>query len=386
MLKKANGEGSINKYKHGWRASLTLGRNEDGKLIRKQFYGKTKTEALNKMDVYKSKSAFGLITKNEKITLQEWVNIWLTEYKINDSRPSTLERYHGIYKNYIKNTELGVIKLKDLKSSNVQIYYNSLIKNKSKSPNIIKSMNKVIKAALNQAQKEQFIILNPCNYVIMPKVEENKEIEIFSLEDQKFFIDALNKHRLCALFKLALGTGLRLGEIIALKWIDINFKTSEVRVCRTFKRVAKIGVLEGKKTEVIEQAPKTKYSARTVPIPSSIIIELKEHKKRQLQEKLLFGEAYNDNGLIFSNELGEPIDARNLTRSYKRILNKSNIPYKKFHALRHTYATRLFENGVPLKTIQILLGHSKLEITSNIYTHVLPEEKIKAVEVLNNYL
>lgn len=385
-IKKSNGEGSISKYKNGWRASITVGRDENGKLIRKQFYGKTKTETLAKMDEYKSKNAFGLISKNERIILQEWMFTWLTEYKINDSRPSTLERYHGLYRNYIKNSQLGIIKLKDLKASNIQVYYNGLISEKNKSANTIKSINKLIKAALNQAQKEQFIILNPCNYIKLPKIEEKKEIEAFSLEEQRLFIKSLENHRLRALFKFALGTGLRIGEIIAIRWTDIDFKTNEVTISRTFKRVAKLGVTEGAKTEIIEQAPKTKYSARTIPIPSSIIKELKDHKKRQLEEKLRAGEIYADNDLIFPNELGQPLDARNLTRSYQRALKRANIPYRKFHALRHTYATRLFENGIPLKTIQVLLGHSKLEITSNIYTHVLPEQKIKAVEVLNNCL
>lgn len=387
-MKKANGEGSINKYGNRWRATLTLGRDDDGKLVRRQFYGKTKTEALNKMNDYKSKQTFGLIPVDEKITLQEWINIWLTQYKINDSRPATLERYYGIYKNYIKNSEIGVIKLKDLKASNLQAFYNGLIKNKNKSANTIKSLHKVLKAGINQAQKEQYIILNPCNYVTLPKVEERQEVQTFSIEEQKLFLAFLynEKYRLRTLFKLDLGTGLRLGEIIALRWSDIDFNSNQIKISKTFKRVSKLDTSNGNKTEIIEQAPKTKYSARTIPIPTSLIFELKEHKKRQLEEKFKARDAYTDNNLVFANELGEPIDARNLSRSYQRVLKRANIPYRKFHALRHTFATRLFEKGVPLKTIQKLLGHSRLEITANIYTHVHIEEELKAVELLNDIL
>lgn len=385
--KRANGEGYIGKYKNGWRAVLTIGRDNEGKLIKKTFYGNTKSEVIAKKDEFKAKNSLGLITTDDKMTLQEWVHTWLTEYKVNDSRPSTLERYMGIYRNYIENTMLGIIKLKDLKSSHIQAYYNSLIKNKNKSAETIRFINKLAKAALNQAQKEQYILLNPCQYVALPKLSsEKKEIEVFSPEEQKLFIKSLEYHRLRTLFKLAFGTGLRQGEILALKWSDIDLEKNELKVARTFKRVAKIGDTEGNKTEIIEQTPKTKYSFRSVPIPSVLISELKEHKKRQNEEKLKAGEIYINNDLVFCNELGNPIDARNLVRSYERALKKANIPYRKFHALRHTYATRLFENNVPLKTVQVLLGHSSIQITSNIYTHVLPTEKVKAVDALNSYL
>lgn len=386
--KRANGEGSICKDKNTnrWRASLTIGRDDKGKLLRKQFYGKTKTEVLSKMDEYKAKSSLGLLTIDEKITLQAWISTWLSDYKIHDSRPSTLERYWGIYNNYIKNTELGVIKLKDLKAAHIQSYYNNLLKNKGKSADTIKFINKTVKAALSQAQKEQYILTNPCQFVTLPKQsKEKEEVMIFSQDEQKFFIKSLDGHKLASLFKLAFGTGLRQGELIALRWDDIDFVTAELKVSHTLKRVSKLDYTEGNKTEIIEQAPKTKYSARTIPIPSTLIADLKAHKKRQNEEKLLAGDAYSNNGLVFCTEIGNPIDARNLVRSYKRALELADIQYRKFHSLRHTYATRLFENDVPLKTVQTLLGHSSIDITSNIYTHVLPEEKIKAVDVLNSY-
>ncbi|QXE18720.1 site-specific integrase [Clostridium sp. 001] len=388
--KKANGEGSVQKYYKdgvlkGWRTTITIGHDDTGKLVRKQFYGKTKLETIKKKDEYMNKSAAGLLPCDEKITLQEWIKIWLYEYRINDLRPSTLERYCGIYKIYILNSPIGLKKLKDLKTANLQAYYNILIQEKHKTPNVIKNLNKLLKTGLNQAVKEHYIIINPCNSVTLPKLPPKKEIQIFTVEEEKKFIKSLSSHRNRALFMLALGTGLRQGEILALRWSDINLEENELKVQRTFKRVQLINRDNSKnKTELIVQEPKTKNSKRTIPIPSAIAAELKRHKIRQAEEKLKAGDIYVDNDLVFPNAIGEPTDAKNITRSYKRALKRADISYKNFHAMRHTYATRLFEADIPLKTVQELLGHADISTTANVYTHVLPRQKIKAVDRLND--
>jgi len=174
---------------------------------------------------------------------------------------------------------------------------------------------------------------------------------------------------------------------LGLKWPDIDFENKELYVKRSIKQVAIISADGQREYKTIEQIPKTKNSMRTVPIPTTLIPVLKEHRNRQKEEKLKAGEAYlNDleSGYVFTTESGNTIDARNLQRTYKRLLEKADIPYKKFHAIRHTFATKLFERGIPLKTISELLGHSDISVTADIYTHVMPKEKTNAVEKLND--
>lgn len=178
---------------------------------------------------------------------------------------------------------------------------------------------------------------------------------------------------------MALGTGLRQGELLALNWSDIDFNARTVAVSKSIRSVKK----DGKYVFEI-QVPKTHNSIRTVAIPVAVIQALKNHKRNQnLEKEKTFG-AYSNNNLIFATPIGTPIDSRNLIRVYKNLLKKSNIEYRKFHSLRHTYATRLFEAGVHPKTVQKLMGHSDITTTLNIYTHVNENVKFQAVDKINS--
>jgi integrase len=389
--RKGNGEGSIMKIAPGkWKATITVGRDEDGKIKRKVFYGKTKEEAKDKADKYRLANKSGLLLIDDKITLQEWVRTWIFEYMANKLKSSSLARYEGIYRNYIKDTSLGKTKLKDLKPSHLQTYYNTLARQNGKTASTVKTLNKLLKSAMSQALFEKYIVSNPCNHVNLPKVKPITEVEIFTLEEQAQFTDALEGHRHKLLFLMALSTGLRIAELLGLRWADIDMESGELTVNQTLRREVKIDISkgeksEGMKTEIQAGTPKTESSRRSIPLLPEIITELRLHKIRQNEERTAAGLGkYIDNDLVFPNEIGEPTDARNLTRSYKRVLDRAGIKYKKFHALRHTFATRLFERGVPLITVSKLLGHSDTSITADIYTHVMPEEKIKAIEKLND--
>lgn len=160
----------------------------------------------------------------------------------------------------------------------------------------------------------------------------------------------------------------------------------EIKVNKTIKRVKIINSDNTKENKILVQPPKTKSSNRIVPIPSDLIPILKEHSVKQKLEKFKAGESYENNNLVFATALGKSIDAKNLFRSYKNLLKSAGIEHKKFHSLRHTYASRLFADNVKLKTVQVLLGHSNIETTADIYTHVMPKQKIDAAEKLNSIL
>jgi len=213
---------------------------------------------------------------------------------------------------------------------------------------------------------------------------EDEDIVVFTDEEIKLIKNSLANNRIQALILLDLGTGLRQGELLALKWSDFSDGYKDLKVQRSIKQVKIIAADGTSEYKTVIQTPKTKCSYRTVPIPSNLIPILENQKIMQKQDKEKAGSSYVDNDFVFTTETGNTIDTRNLRRAYERMLKNAGVEYKKFHAIRHTYATKLFEKGKALKTVQKLLGHSDISITANIYTHVMPEQKIDAAEELND--
>jgi len=386
MARKTNYTKKDNEY---YRVTVSVGRDSSGKLIRKEFYGKGKKEAEEKRDNYLNDIKNGLNHDYENVLLGQLMKTWLFEVVrvSNKIKPSTFERYESIYRNYIEKSNLYGLQTSTIKSIELQRYYNELYENGKTSSQII-SLNKLLKKFFFYATDEGYLIKNPCSsksLTIPGEVNhEDASIEVFTNDEIEIIKKSLQDHRLEALILLALGTGLRQGELLGLKWDNLDIDYKEIQVKLASKSVTIINADETRKFETREQPLKTKNSARTVPIPSSLVPILKKHKVNQKAEKLHIGSLYNENGYVFVTATGNLMNARNLLRAYERILKKAGVPYRRFHALRHTYSTKLFERGVPLKTVQILLGHSDISVTANIYTHVMPEKKIDAAEKIND--
>lgn len=169
-----------------------------------------------------------------------------------------------------------------------------------------------------------------------------------------------------------------------MQWNNIDFETGTIRITQSLRRIKTFDESSSTKTSIVFQEPKTESGKRYIPIPPSILLNLKEHKKKQNEEKLILGESYSNNNLVFCTEFGKPLEPRNFTRLFYSITKKSNLEGVNFHALRHTYATRLLEPNEHPKVVQELLGHTSITMTLDIYSHVMPDVKRSTAQKLDH--
>ncbi len=353
----------------------------------KDIYGSSIKELEHKIKAARNELDFNIV--NNKDCFETFFQNWLFDVRFLKLKTATKEKYEGVYRNYIKDSDLSIIKVKDLKVRDIQAYYNKLSK-EGKSANCIKMLNKLIAPCIKYAYDNDIIIKDFSRSIVLPteneksKLDKKATVNPFTLEEQRQFIKAIKGHENEMLFLTALNTGMRQGELLALTWNDINFKHNFIRVNKNLSVVNEV-TKEGRGEAVLEiQTPKTKNGIRTVDIPELLTKQLKQYKAKQSTDKIKIGNLYENNNLVFCDSFGRYLDRRNLLDVYKKVLKNNGIKSRKFHDLRHTYATRLFELGENPKTVQELLGHSSLSITLDTYTHVLESMKSKAISKLND--
>lgn len=383
--KRGNNEGTISRRKDGtWCAAATVGRKEDGRPKRVFFYGKTRQEVADKLCNALNDLRRGTFVEPGKLTVAEWLDIWLTEYKRPSIRPTTYDSYEMIVRCHLKPA-IGSLKLKELRPEHLQRLYNEKAKG-GLSNTSVRYIHAVIHQALEQAVKNQLVVRNVSEATTLP-MPKKKEIRPLTLDQVKRLFQAVEEERLFPAIYLELNTGLRRGELLALRWRDIDLKVGTLSVRQGLVRVGNRDAKEGEpRTKLIFQEPKTAPSRRTIPIPEDALAELKRWRAKQAQEKLLLGEAYQDNGLVFCTEDGKPIEPRNFTRRFEAMLKRANLPRIRFHDARHTFATILLELGEHPKVVQQILGHSRIAMTLDIYSHVSLDMERRATARLNEVL
>lgn len=391
--RRANGEGSITKRKDGrWQASALIGWDaKKNQPKRVYFYGKTQAEVKRKLQdaIHKHEREGGYIEPS-RLYFGEWLDIWYNEYAKTNLRPTTWDNYGRWINNHIK-PELGGILLSELQPSQIQKFYNKKLKEKklngrpgTLSPRSVRYMHVIINQCLEQALREGKIYRNPAKATRPPK-QEKKEAAFLTEKQIKELLKNISTDRWFAAFFTALGTGLRLGELCALKWKNVDLEKRLIHVKESVARV-KNEDKAGSKTKLIFQPPKTAKGKRVVPIPEEVAIELKKWKARQAQEELRIkiSGLYKNDGFVFTWEDGRMVEPGTLSKHFLKLMRANGIEGISFHNLRHSYASLLLKAGEHPKVVQELLGHSTIQVTMDTYSHVDPEIKEKAAESINN--
>ncbi|MGE5398087.1 MAG: tyrosine-type recombinase/integrase [Chitinophagales bacterium] len=376
VKKKANGEGSIWQRPNGtWVAQVSYIDPIDGKRKRKSVSGKTKQEVLKKKRGLEVTKDAGRLVDNGKLTLGQWLDRWLEVYKKPALKYSTWFSYKQLADIHIKPV-LGDRQLDRLQANEIQAFYNALsdsgriiIKNNGQqvngksaglSPQTIRNCHNVLRGAFNQAYKEALIQWNPISAIELP-ARESREIQPFTAAEVTYFLNAIKDHELYALIITDLGTGLRRGELLGLQWSNVNMEERTAAIRRSLIQIG---------SEIRWQdSVKTKASKSTVTLPGEVIKVLKQVIKQQARNKLLLGEAYQDNDLVFCRADGTAYRPDYIYHQYKRLLAANSLPDTTFHALRHTFCTLLLESGEDLATVSKLARHSSVSITADLYVH-----------------
>ncbi|MBC7340867.1 MAG: site-specific integrase [Clostridia bacterium] len=305
-----------------------------------------------------------------KLTVGEWVRIWLDDYKKVELRPTTWELYDGYARNHLIPA-LGATRLADLRTSDIQKAYAQMYQS-GVSARSIRMVQQVLHGALEQAVAERKIPYNPSDKVRLPTYEPQKR-RALTQEEEAAFIQACFSDRLGPAFLVALGAGLRRGEVLALRWSDIDWENGILRVERGLTHTTEAG------TTI--QGPKTAHSKRPVPVPGTVLQVLAYHRDRMQAE-----ENYRANGLVFVTRKRTPIMPRNFNRKFYQLRAKAGIPEDvTLHGLRHTFATRLLELGEDTHVIQSMMGHTRSSITQE-YAHVTMRLMREAAQKMDKHL
>lgn len=242
----------------------------------------------------------------------------------------------------------------------IQNFINSI----ERSPRTIHGVYESLNMALRWAVKMKLINYNPAEEVELPHLGKT-QIEYWNTEQVKKFLQSARSSRFWMLFELALATGMRQGELLGLRWNDIDFKKQKLSIRHT------LHWLKGGTFELAP--PKTQNSLRVIPLSPKLLSLLKKHKVQQDQERLAAGPAWNDHGFVFTNKLGNTLEHNNVyKRDFKPLVEKAGVPKIRFHGLRHTYATLCLERGMHVKVLSSRLGHSREGFTLQVYAGMTP--------------
>ena len=376
--RRANGEGSIRKRPDGrWEGRYTAGRDpETGKTVYKNVLGKTQAEVKAKLKQAIQENTEVDTLKAAQYTVGQWMDIWFENYAKIKVRPTSHQTYRGYIDNHIK-PNIGKIQLGKLTTLELQKLYKKLLSKgrvdrieakgqpKGLSPKTVLNIHQVISSAMDFARSQKLIAVNPADSCALPKLE-HREMKTLPAEQLASFLREAKESGVFEMYYIELATGLRRGELLGLKWEDLDLEQGTLRVQRQVSRI---------NGEVVEAPLKTKNSYRTISLGGDAVGILNEQRKK------CGGSEY-----VFPSPTGGPISPDSVIQMLHRVLKRAGLPKVRFHDLRHTFATVALQNGVDIKTVSGMLGHYSAGFTLDTYAHVTTQAQREAAKTMGSVL
>ena len=376
MAKRGHGEGSIYRRQDGrWTAEISL---EGGKS--KFLYGKTRKEVQERLKTALYEQQQGMLVTGPQQTVAQFLTHWLEDVHMQSIRPRTYERYEEIVRLHLV-PGIGHHQLQKLSPQHLQSFYKKKLQ-EGLSTTTVNCFHSVLHKALETAVRWNLIGRSPCDLVSPPR-RRHFEIQPLNMQQIQQLLAAARGHRQEALFILALATGMRRGELLALKWQDLDLEQGTMQIRRILTRIP--SKLPGKGFE--EAEPKTDRGRRNIVLPAFTVEALKQHRLRQREARLKAGPAWQEHDYVFCTSIGTHLNpTKDVLNVLKAFLEKAGLPAIRFHDLRHSSATMLLGMKVHPKIVQEILGHSQISITMDIYSHVLPTMQEEAMRKIDEAL
>ncbi len=369
---RGHGEGSITHRKDGrWQCQISI-KNDKGKTERKTLYGKTKKEVQEKLRLAINEQKQGTLATGPRQTLAVYLPYWLE----NICKPLVRKATHKQYRSALNAhflPALGQLTLQNLRPEHIQSLYADMVED-GLAASTIGAIHAVLHKALEDAIKWNFVSRNVSSLVSLPRIER-PEMHVLTPEQAHKLLETAKGSRIEVLLILAITTGARRGEMLALRWNDVDLEKGVMNICRTMSWVSGYGY--------VENEPKTKAGRRRIMLTDAAIAALKEHKVRQKEARVIAGDEWKERDIVFSNIYGSFLNPNAVLVWYHSLLEKAGLPDMRFHDLRHSAATILLVMGVHPKVVQELLGHSTIAMTMDVYSHLLPSMHQDATDKMN---
>ncbi len=362
-----------------WAIVVDLGRDLNGKRRQKWHSVKgARSDAEAELVRILHELGTGTYVEASKVTVQEFLERWLVDHAASQVSAKTLERYEQILRGHVIPA-LGSQRLVNLRPDQIQQFYAKSLRSGRKdgkgglSPLTVQHFHRVLRRALQTAVRWRVLAVNPADNAEAP-VATAREMTVLNEAESITLIQSLEHHRLHMPVLMALTTGMRRGEICALRWRNVDFKSKTITVTHSLEQVRR---------QLSFKEPKTPRSRRGIALPELLIDALRVHKKLQIENKLRLGPLWQDGDLVCAGADGQPLKPNTLSTLFASFIRRSDLKRVRFHDLRHTHATQLFLQGVHPKIVSERLGHASVAITLDRYSHVLPGMQQDAVAGFN---